>query len=120
MMDIQLIEESIENLESSDTNFSNCADLASLYIVRNYYKPTSRLSDVESELNDISPSYQKYQDIKRKYQLGEGSQSLVYDAMRNVCREITEFILTLYSSTDTKEERELLINSISRTLEKVR
>ena len=119
-MNLELIDKTIEDLESSDTTFSNCSDLASLYIVRNYYKPISRLTAVEDELNDISPSYKRYCDIKRAYQLGDSSQDLVVSAMKNVCREISEFITTLYSTTDTKEERKLLIESLTKLIEKVR
>ena len=118
-MDISLIDRTIEELEDSDTTFPNCADLASLYIVRNFYKPKS-YSSVESELNDIAPSYKKYCDIKRKYQLNEITYDHVINSMRNVCREISEFIMTLYSNTESREERELLTNLLVSLSEKVR
>ena len=119
MMDINLIDRTIEELEKSETTFTTCRDLASLYIVRNYYKDKpSKLFDAEAELNDISPSFQKYKEIKTKYQLQEVSKEIVVCSMRNVCREISEFVIALYSSA-TSEERQIIVQTISELSEKV-
>lgn len=118
-MDLYMIDSTIEELENSETNFSNCEKLATLYIIKEHYKqypPVLRglYDDVEEELNDIAPQYKTYCDIKRNYQLGTGSKEAVIKSAQAVCREINEFINILYSSTDMKEERDelkkLLIN----------
>ena len=111
-MDINLIDRTIEELESSETNFASCADLASLYIVRNYYKPTQHLTAVDSELADISPSYEHYKAIKREYQLGKTSEDVVITSMRQVCKEIIEFITALYCSAELADERNIIRNAI--------
>lgn len=104
MLDIEQVSDTIKELEQSDTTFDNCIKLASLYIVRNNY-PTD---DVSTELDDILPQYKRYCTIKRNYQLGNLSKDAVISAMDKVCKEITEFINSLYSHTDMQEERDLL------------
>jgi hypothetical protein len=117
-MNIILIDKTIEDLENGDTTFATCADLASLYIVRDHYR-AQKANAVETELKDIPPSYKKYCDIKRRYQLGDTSHELVLASMRNVCREIDEFISTLHSTTESQDERELLIEMIDNVSKKV-
>ena len=109
------INNTIENLENSSTTFDNCMKLASLYIVRTEHQKaiTDVGKQVESELNDILPQYRLYCQVKRKYQLHELPDTSVQLAMKDVCREIQEFIHTLYSSTDMPEERELIKNLIN-------
>ena len=46
-------------------------------------------------------------DIKKRYQLGEVSEKLVAKQMKLVCKEVSEFLHQLYSSTDLPEEREV-------------
>lgn len=99
-MDIKDINRAIDELEKENATFDNCRKLASLYIVRDKYT-----DEAEKELNDILPQYQKYVEIKRKYQLGEVSEKLVEKQIKIVCKEISEFISSLYSSTDIPEER---------------
>ena len=116
-MDLYLIDSTIEELESSDTNFSNCEKLATLYIIKEHYKkypPVLRglYDEVEEELNDIAPQYKTYCDVKRNYQLGNGSKEAVIKSMRGVCKEISDFINILYSSTDTPEERRELQSTL--------
>lgn len=114
MLDLQEIKNTIIELENSDTNFANCQKLASLYIVRdNLQKPEIRQDNsvedgVEKELSDILPQYQMYVAVKRKYQLGELPRESVLLAMNDVCREVHEFIKTLYQGTDMQEERDKL------------
>jgi hypothetical protein len=118
-MDIKLIERTINELENSETNFANCADLAYLYIVRSFYQP-NETDDVERELSDITPSYTIYRNIKRNYQLGVTNADEVLLAMSQVCREIYEFIMTIYSSTNTAEERKLLSRAINKACQEMR
>ena len=120
MLDIDIINETIKELEHRDTDFFNCNNLASLYIVRDHYKPeysNEASKSVTSELSDILPEYTKYKEIKRKYQLKEMTESSVILAMQNVCSEIKQFIQTLYSSTDMKEEREQIHNMLVKLAE---
>lgn len=104
MLDIEQILDTIKELENSDTTFDNCIKLSALYTVRNNY-PTD---EVENELDDILPYYRKYCDIKREYQLGNVDKERVITSMELVCKEIKEFIRTIYSNTDMQEERDLL------------
>lgn len=120
-MDIQAINEAIEELEKDDTTVDNVSELASLYIVKEHLSnscmPT--ISSVEKELMDILPSYKKYCDIKRQYQLNLLPRKSVVNGMRGICIEIEEFINTLYSSTDTAEERHLLHNTLQQLCEHI-
>ena len=116
MLDIHAIEETIAELEQSSTNFENCRNLASLYIVRDHYTHTS--DNVEAELKDILPQYRMYCEVKRKYQFHELTKSAVILAMNDLCDEITEFFHTLYRSTDTQEERDQL-EELIKQLEKI-
>ena len=118
-MDLTEITDTIESLENSATTFDNCSKLASLYIVREQLQRsvTPQITEVESELKDILPQYRLYCQVKRKYQLNELTEQAVYIAMKDVCREIQEFIHTLYTSTDTPKEREMIKNLISALYE---
>lgn len=111
MLDIQEIEDTIQDLENSDTTLENCRILADMYIIKNaYYSKNS--NRVEKELNDILPQYQLYREIKRKYQMQEVTESAVINSIYNVCKELSEFIHTLYSSTDTQAERDAIVDMI--------
>ena len=116
-MDIMAIEEAIQTLENDDTTFDNVSELASLYICRQYMnKPLNLMvSGTQKELEDILPYYMKYTDIKKRYQLNQTSEGEVIQGIKNVCREIQEFIETLYSGTDMNKER----LCIAKTLEQL-
>lgn len=124
-MDMYMINDTIEELEQSDTNFANCDKLAMLYIIKDHYKkypPVLRglYDEVEEELNDIAPQYKKYCELKRKYQLNEISKEPVIQSMNLVCKEIEDFIRILYCNTDMKEERDLIIKMLKAQTEKYR
>lgn len=124
-MDMYMIDDTIEELEQSDTNFANCDKLAMLYIIKDHYKkypPVLRglYDEVEEELNDIAPQYKKYCELKRKYQLKEISKEPVIQSMNLVCKEIEDFIRILYCNTDMKEERDLIIKMLKAQTEKYR
>ena len=114
-MNLQEIEKTIAELENADTTYSNCQKLASLYIVQKHYNSqTPKLNNiVVKEFNDILPMYSEYCKIKRKYQSKELPSDAVIDAIKNVSREIKEFIKTLYANVDTVEEKEELTNMIA-------
>lgn len=113
MLDIQEIEDTISDLENSDTTLENCRILADMYIIRDTYSRRNS-NTVEKELNDILPQYRRYRDIKRKYQLQEVTESAVINSIYNVCKELKEFIQTLYSSTDTQAERDAIVSMIKQ------
>lgn len=103
-MDVVAIEEAIEELENSETTVDNIKELSALYICRDHLM-LSNHDAVESELEDIFPYYRKYRDIKRRYQLRQTNESEVAEGIKAVCRELTEFVETLYSGTDMNKER---------------
>jgi len=107
------LNEMIEDLEADLNTFTDCQKLASLYIISEKQKSRSNsiveCSDMTlRELNDILPQYKNYCMIKKRYQLNELPKQTVIYAMKDVCKELSEFIQILYSSTDTSEEREEL------------
>ena len=108
-MDMKEISDTIEELENGTTTFDNCIKLSALYNVRNNLK-----SDTEKELNDILPQFRMYVAVKKKYQLGELHQEDLEFAMRSMCRDIEEFIETLYNNTELEEERETIRDMIVR------
>ena len=122
-MDINLIEDTIEELEQDATSFENCEKLASLYICRdNYLKRFSAVSDVSesvshdyvaTELQDILPAYKKYVETKRRYQQFEVVDKMLTYAMQNLCDEIVDFIAELYHNTETQAERALIVEMIT-------
>ena len=107
-MDINLIQETIWELEDSDTTFSNVQELAALYIVKDGMCRVKGTEQTETEYRDILPKYRDYIVVKRRYQLTEAPKEAVICHIRYVCREIQEFLCTLYNSTDMPEEREQL------------
>ena len=122
MLDMKLIDSTIEELEASDTNFTNCERLASLYIIKDYHSRDddffSEMSrdndlDVQKELSDILPHYEMYCDRKREYQMNMVGKDAVLKSLHHVCNEISEFIHTLYSSTDMEDERNVIIDMVS-------
>lgn len=124
-MDMYMIDDTIDELENSDTNFANCDKLAMLYIIKDHYKkypPVLRglYDEVEEELNDIAPQYKRYCDIKRKYQLKEISKEPVIESMKLLSEEIEQFIKILYSSTDMTEERQILSSTLNKLAIKYR
>ena len=116
MLNITEINNTIIELENGDTTFANCQKLASLYIVRD--KLSNHVNAVEHELSDILPQYKNYCAVKRKYQLSELTVDAVINSIGGVCKEIQEFIETLYGSTDTQEERER-IQQMIQNLQKI-
>ena len=110
MINNKEIEAMIKMCENSENSLSNVRNLASLYIVQEHTKnATQRTTDsTERELNDILPQYKEYCDIKRKYQLRILPETAVHRSMQFLCKEIEEFIKTLYNNTETKEERQMI------------
>ena len=107
-MDINTINNLIKDTENSETTLSNIRNLSALYNVRNILLNNKEETRTETELKDILPSYLGYINIKRKYQLHKTTNDNVIIAMKALCTEIKEFIQTLYSSTDTPQEQEII------------
>ena len=118
-MNLQDINALIEEIEQSELSLSNVRNLSSLYIVRKELIENLNYDNVETELNDILPSYIEYVKTKKKFQLNEVTEQAVFISMQTLCREIREFIQSLYSNTDTPKEREMLRNLISQLKETV-
>lgn len=128
MLDIELIENTIDELEHGDTNFDSCVNLAALYIIKENFRNGrySRAKNAEnstiSELVDILPMYRKFCEIKRKYQLREISKESVVEAIQDVCIEVKEFIMTMFYYADLEEEKDQikkLIDEIEKNLKNV-
>ena len=107
-MNVSTLNDLIDELEQSDMSLSNMRNLAALYTVKDHWIGNIKFDKVSAELNDILPSYIKYIDVKRKYQLHETTEDAVYIHMKELCREIKEFMAALYSGTDTPKEREMI------------
>lgn len=119
-MDLQVIRNTIADLEASDNTFDNCAKLASLYIIMSEAEKSkidTKSSVTEGELQDILPAYRNYVESKRNYQLNGTSEEQTVKALGFVCQEIYEFIQALYSSTDMPQERTHIRNLISKLQE---
>lgn len=119
-MNIELIDEAIYALENSETTVENVSELSALYIVRaNMLHPLkSSAQSVEKELNDILPNYLIYIDVKRDYQMKKTTEGEVIRAIKTVCKELSEFIDTMYSSTDMNKERLCIKNMLKKLHEK--
>lgn len=120
-MDLIEIQNAIYRLESGDTTFENCEKLANLYtIVNNFPQDDDDSDDVVEEYNDILPSYDAYCEAKREYQMGSHNDIDVIQAkMQILCKEIKEFLCTLYSGTDSESERKAILNMINDFLNTV-
>ena len=116
MLDMTMVENTIQELENADTNYANCEKLASLYIIREHNTVTD---DVTEELSDILPHYNIYRNKKREYQVNKIGEDVMINSLQIVCNEIYEFMQTLYSSTDMVEERALIISLIDKLQDKI-
>ena len=108
MLEISIINDLIEELENGDTSLSTIRNLSALYNVKSHLLGSNKFDRTAKELNDILPSYIQYVAVKRKYQMKEITETKVLLQLGNVCQEIKEFIQTLYSGTDTQEERNII------------
>lgn len=108
-MSIDTINELIEELEQGETSLSNIRNLSALYTVKAHILGHNiNVDKTEKELRDVLPSYLQYIKIKRKYQLKETTADALYTALNSLCNEINEFLHTLYSCSDTEQERAIL------------
>lgn len=117
-MDISVINNAIRSLELEDENYDNISDLASLYIVRNNMTQMSSFNS-GNEVEDILPSYKKYCNCKRRYQLGQTNEGEVIHDLKLLGKELSEFILALYAGTDMLKERKYIIEEIASIYSKI-
>lgn len=119
-MNIYAINKAITELEKSETTYENVSELSALYIVRENLTENSTIISndaTEKELQDILPCYKQYINTKRDYQIGRATDTLLVNSMESVCKEITEFIETLYNNTELFKERlkiEKMIKELSK------
>ena len=118
MLDMELIEDSIAELEQDATSYENCIRLASLYICREINKNRNMSAldvsnDVSNDSNDLFSTYNKYIDAKMRYQQYEVVDKMLIYAMSNLCHELTDFISNLYHNTETTAERALIVEMIN-------
>ena len=115
------VNEAINELQNSDFSLSNVRNLSALLNVREHLQNVtqSKPDSLEAELSDILPQYKNYCDIKRQYQMHKLSDDEVVSAMRQVCKEVKEFLLILYQNTDTKIERTMIKNMVSDVQEAI-
>lgn len=106
-MNLAEINAGINELFNSPLTLSNARNLSALIVVQSYMKNAiqSKPDALEQELNDILPRYKEYCNIKRDYQLGKLSEDDIIISMRRVCKEVKEFLLSLYENTETAQER---------------
>lgn len=111
-MDMLEIKNTIEELENGPTTYDNAIKLSALYTVRDNLN-----SDTEKELEDILPQFKMYIAVKKGYQLNELTADDLKFAMRSMCRDIEEFIETLYNNTELQEERDTISSMLNSLLE---
>ncbi len=58
--------------------------------------------------------YEMYVDTKRQYQMRQISEDAVIASIKDVCKEIDEFISLIYSNSDLRKERKCLRDCINR------
>ncbi len=121
MIDLQVIEDTIYDLEQEPLSLDLCEKLATLYICRDNVKsrlnrPTEASNGVLDELHDILPAYNKYVETKIRYQKYEVVEQMVIIAMQNLCDEITDFVSELYHNTVSDAERQIIIDMINTGL----
>ena len=114
----------MERVDNQITRLINMADnledykkLAALFIVKDHMQ--GEKSKTEIELDDILPQYKLYVEAKRRYQRGEGTDDAVIQTFKGLCKEITEFIQSLYASSDMAKERRQINNMITDIYETI-
>ena len=118
-MDLLAIEDAIEALETAETTSETVSELASLYICHANLKHGLETAPdaIKTEYDDILPYYLKYRDTKKRYQRNQAIDSEVIHGIKDVCRELKEFIAMLYQHTDMNKER-LCIKEMIKELAK--
>lgn len=119
MLDLEIIEDTIHELEQEPISYDTCNRLASLYICREINKNGNmRMVDTSNdsirEEDCLFTSYNKYVDTKRRYQEYEIVDRLLICAMSNLCDDLLDFIAQLYHNTETEAERALIVEMVNK------
>ena len=117
MVNKDILDNIIDELQSEESLFDICQELAEFYIIQDHMFKNESKNEVVTEFKEILPEYRKYIEIKRKYQQKQLTESAVILSMQNVCTEIKQFLRTLYSSTDMPEEREQIKSMLTNILQ---
>lgn len=118
MLNLADIREKIKELESQETSMQNCSKLSVLYTVLEHN--ANHADTVTKELNDILPEYTNFVHTKRQYQTGLLPKEAVVSEMKKLCKELDEFIVSLYQCSDMPEERACLIDTLSKDIQKIK
>ena len=78
MINLNDITTTIKELESGNTTFDSCMKLAALYTVRDNLGENR----VTQEMQDILPQYKNYCNVKRRYQMHEIGEAVMFDSMQ--------------------------------------
>ena len=113
MINMDDITTTIKELESGSTTFDSCMKLAALYTIQDRFVTHQDAPGSK----EILPQYKNYCRIKRKYQMHEIGESVMFESMQSVCKEMDDFVHTLYSNTDTTVERALILNTLQQLVQ---
>jgi hypothetical protein len=115
MLNLDLVKQTIAELENSETTMQNCQKLSALYTILNQHS-VDTADVVKKELSDILPEYETYRSVKCKYKEGVITKETVQIEMAKLCKELHEFIETLYSCSDMPEERTQLLETLNLSI----
>ena len=110
MISIDELNEEIIIIENEPATHTSMQKLANLYIVRDHILSNNK---VVAEYRDILPSYSIYCNNKKKYKLGEITETPVIQSMNILGKEIKEFLQAIYSSTESDLERQTLFSALN-------
>ena len=114
MVKLDEIREAITEIEEQGVSFQNCERLAALYTIIDH--KLNEINPVIQEYSEILPSYQLYCKVKRKYEMKDIDEETVRVAVKTLCEEIKDFLVILYSNTNTEMERaeiKKMLNSLN-------
>lgn len=107
-MDLIVINELITDLEKAESSLSNVRNLSALYNVRTHLIENKPKDIARKELDDILPSYIDYIGSKRKSAMTLISDEYTCINMQRLCKEIKDFIQSLYTGTSSDAERNVI------------
>lgn len=112
MLNLKDIDASIEYYENQPSSLENCRILADLYTCRKY----TTIQSYDNE-NGFRNAFRSYIGKKRNYQLHKESKENLLEAAEILASELSNLISTLYLNTETQNERDILINTLNKTLQ---
>lgn len=109
----------LHEMKAREPTSQNMRDVALLEIwlsMNSVPNQVEHLAEAVTQDKPILPAFEKYVEVKRKYQTNDTTKDKVLETLSAVLREIKEFLKMLYRNTDMPEEREkinALINDIN-------